>query len=158
MTVPAPAPATPGRMVARALRLHCPVCGSGGIFPRWFHMVDRCPRCDLRFERHEGQWVGSLGMNTIVSFGVLLLVMVVGMLLTYPDIPMWPLTGLSVATALLVPLIAFPWSRTLWMVVDLMMTPVRRDELDPAWAAAAPAPAPTPPGRRPERPGRRPVP
>jgi hypothetical protein len=77
--------------------------------------------------------------------------MVVGMLLTVPDIPMWPLTILSVVIAVVVPLLFFPWSRTTWTAIDLVMTPVRAAELDPAWAPAAAA---TPRPARPQRPGR----
>ena len=143
------APRPPATVLfGRAALRHCPVCGSGGLFARWFHMAERCPRCELRFERHEGQWVGSLGMNTIVSFGVLLVVLVAGFLVTYPDFPVAPLTGVAVAVALVVPMAFFPWSRTLWTAVDLLMTPPQPGEVreEYRWGAAAPA------RRRPHRP------
>lgn len=69
LAVDAPPPTPPiGRMLARGAVTHCPVCGSGGLFRRGVVMVERCPRCRLRFERVEGHWIGAIGMNTIISF------------------------------------------------------------------------------------------
>ena len=70
--------ATPRRMLLRGCVKHCPVCGQGHLFVRYFRMIDRCPRCGLRFERLEGHWTGDLGINTIVSFGTLLITLFVG--------------------------------------------------------------------------------
>ena len=51
-------------------------------------MVERCPKCNLRFERIEGHWVGAVGMNTIFSFTLLFLGLAILFFVTYPDIPM----------------------------------------------------------------------
>ncbi|MDZ7734422.1 MAG: DUF983 domain-containing protein [Acidimicrobiia bacterium] len=76
-----------GTLLVRGFTRRCPVCGSGGLFRRWFRMAERCPRCDLRFEREPGTFVGAVGMNTIVSFVLLFVVLVVSMALTYPRTP-----------------------------------------------------------------------
>ena len=39
-------------------------------------MVEDCPTCGLHFERVEGHWIGAIGINTIVSFGALLITIV----------------------------------------------------------------------------------
>ena len=77
------------RLVAflRGCRKHCAVCNRGRLFTRWFTLAERCPRCNLRFERIEGHWTGDLGINTIVSFGTLLIALVVGFLLSWPSAP-----------------------------------------------------------------------
>ena len=84
-------------------------------------MIERCPRCHLRFERIEGHWTGALGINTIVSFGALLVTLLVGFLLTYPDIPGVALFTAAVAVALVVPIAFFPFSKTIWLAVDLQL-------------------------------------
>ena len=63
----------------------CPACGGRGIFHRWFTMAERCPTCDLLFERVEGHWIGSLGTNTTVTFGLMLIVVLSVSLIAYPD-------------------------------------------------------------------------
>ena len=53
------------RLVYRALRRHCPACGGGNLFRRWFTMADRCPTCGLASDRVAGHWIGAVGINTI---------------------------------------------------------------------------------------------
>ncbi|HEV2766965.1 MAG TPA: DUF983 domain-containing protein [Acidimicrobiales bacterium] len=109
----------------------CPICGRDKLFRRWFTMVDRCPRCGLRFERIEGHWVGALGLNTILSFATLFVVVVAGLVLSAPDFGIAPLLGAAVATAVLVPLAFFPSSKTLWTAIDVLMRPLEPGEADP---------------------------
>lgn len=133
-------PLTVGRTLRRALALQCPVCGGRGLFSRWFSMVEHCPTCGFRFHRVEGHWIGSLGMNTIVSFAALLLSVVIGIALTMPDPPAGTLIAVSVGVAAVVPVLFFPWSRTLWSATDLLMRPLEPDdEVDARYW-----PAPTP--------------
>jgi uncharacterized protein (DUF983 family) len=137
-------PLTVARVMVRAVKLQCPVCGSGGVFNRRLVMTERCRQCGFRFHRVEGHWIGSLGMNTIVSFGVLLVAVVVGIVVTMPDPPTLVLAGLAVGVAVVVPVVFFPWSRTLWSAIDLLMRPLEPDdEVDARWW-----PSPTPRQRR----------
>jgi uncharacterized protein (DUF983 family) len=119
-------------MLGRGLVKHCPVCGQGQLFRRWFRMVERCPRCGLRFQRIEGHWTGDLGINTIVSFGALFVTLIVGIVLTYPDIPGAVLFGAAVGVAVVVPLAFYPFSKTIWVALDLMMRPLEPGELPPS--------------------------
>lgn len=129
---PAPQPSR-AALVGRALRRRCCCCGGRGLFRGWFAMVERCPTCGLASDRDVGHWIGAVGINTIVSFGLLGLVLVVGFVATYPDIAVVPLLVAGVSVAVLTPLLLWPYSRTLWMAIDLMMRPVRPEELDPRW-------------------------
>lgn len=150
---------SPRRMIARGLLRRCAVCGGGHLFRRWFHLVERCPRCDLRFERIEGHWTGDLGINTIVSFGSLLLALVVGFLVTWPDVPGLALFGVALAIAVLVPLAFYPFSKTIWLALDLLMRPLEPGEARPPFgppdradpAGSGPA-EPRRPGSDPGRP------
>lgn len=141
MTEPIPdrmPPLTIGLVLRRGVLLRCPVCGGGGVFTRRLSMVANCPTCGFRFHRVEGHWIGSLGLNTIVSFGALLISVVVGFAVTTPDPPVGVLIGVSLAVALVVPVVFFPWSRTIWSAIDLLMRPLEPDdEVDPVWWPAA---------------------
>ncbi len=115
-------------MFWRAVRRRCPVCGSGSLFGRWVAMVDRCPRCALRFERGEGEFIGAIGLNTIVTFAVILVVTigagfaaargssVVGFLIS------------AVVAAVVVPLGFFPFSKVLWVAFTLTIDPLEEGE------------------------------
>ena len=93
-------------------------------------MSEKCPRCGLVFERIEGHWIGAIGINTIISFVSLLIVLVVGVVATFPDIATVPLMVLAMATAVVVPLLVDPISRTLWTGIDIAMRPLEPFEVD----------------------------
>lgn len=117
------------RLLLRGLVGRCPLCGSGKLFRWWLHMVPDCPRCDLHFERIEGHWIGAIAINTILSFGLMLGVIVATVVATYPDIPAIPLVTAAVAVALVAPLVFQPISRTLWTAIDLAMRPLEPSEI-----------------------------
>jgi uncharacterized protein (DUF983 family) len=116
------------RMAGRACLLRCCVCGSGGLFRRWTKLAERCPRCGFLFERSEGQFIGAVGMNTIVTFGAMLVALVVGFIVTAPDIATIPLVILGVGIALVLPVAFYPFSKTTWTAIDLAMAPLEPGE------------------------------
>lgn len=127
-----PLPLTPTRVVLRGLLRRCPLCGNGDIFTSWYHQRDRCPRCNYPTTRVEDQWIGSLGMNTIVSFFLLLLTIAIGFTVTYPDPPVGVLLAIALTVAVGVPVLFFPISRSLWSAIDLAMRPPDPDDdVDP---------------------------
>lgn len=128
----------PSTMLWRGLFIRCPACGGRHVFRNWFAMVERCPTCTLRFERIEGHWIGSLGLNTTVVFGVMLVVLLGGSIATYPEVPLAPLLGAELSIALLGPLVFFPPSRTLWTAADLLMRPLAPGEIDPRFVVVDP--------------------
>jgi hypothetical protein len=96
-------------------------------------MQERCPTCGLATDRVVGHWIGAVGINTIVSFGALAIVLVTALVVSYPEIQVVPVLSAAIATAVLVPLIFWPLSQTLWTAIDIMMRPVTPDELDPRY-------------------------
>lgn len=128
----------PTVMLVRGLAQRCPACGGGKVFRRWFVMAERCPTCTLRFERVEGHWIGSLGLNTTVVFGVMLLVLLGVTIGGYPDPPIMPMLVAEIAIALLGPLAFFPSSRTMWTAMDLLMRPLAPGEIDPRFVKVDP--------------------
>ena len=95
-------------------------------------MQPSCRRCGLEFERIEGHFIGAVGMNTIMSLGMLLVTLVVSLVVTFPDFPVVPLVVINVAVAALAPILFYPLSRMLWTAVDIAMRPLEPDEVD--WA------------------------
>lgn len=95
-----------------------------------------CHRCGLRFERIEGHWIGAVGINTIVSFGILLGSLMVSLATTIPDVPVVPLVTGHIVLAVVAPVAFFPISRTLWTGIDIAMRPLEPHEVD--WTAIDP--------------------
>lgn len=124
------APPTPGigTMVWRACRLKCCVCGQGRLFQHWTKIVERCPRCGYLFERAEGQYIGAVGMNTVITFGLLLVTLVVGFVTTAPHTPAVTLSLVGLGVAVVFPVIFYPFSKTTWTAIDLAMTPLEPGE------------------------------
>lgn len=130
---PAPkGPAQPafGRMLWRGMRRKCPRCGAGRVFRNWFKMVDRCPRCRLRFERESDFWLGAYVINLAVTEGLLILALLayVFRAISDPETPSTPVIVTALVFAVGAPVAFFPFSRTIWAAIDLAMRPVPPDE------------------------------
>jgi hypothetical protein len=73
-------------------------------------------------------------MNTIVSFGAVLVAVIVAVALTYPDGSTAAGVVFIVAVAVVVPLAFYPVSKTLWSAIDLAMRPLEPDDdVDPRY-------------------------
>ena len=123
----------PWRVLFRGCTKRCPVCGQGHLFETWFRILDRCPRCNLRFERIEGHFSGDIGVNTIVSFGALMIVLMVGFLAFWPTPPIVPIIVLAAVIAGIMPLVFLPFSKTIWLALDLLMRPLEKGEVGPGY-------------------------
>lgn len=104
--------------LARAATLACPRCGSRRLFRRWVIMEEQCPRCDLRFEQNEGYWLGSVAINLGATEGIFLIILVLGMLVAWPDVPWTALLVLGIVVAVILPVLFHPFSRTLWVAAE----------------------------------------
>lgn len=96
-------------------------------------MVERCPRCDLKFERIDGHLAGALGINTVVSIVVLVLVGIAGFVLTFPELPLAPLVSTAIVVSVAFPIFFYPYSKTVWTAIDLRMRPPSNDEVPPGF-------------------------
>lgn len=120
-----------GLMLRRGLVRRCPRCGGGGLFRTWWAMRERCPRCGVRFVREEGYFTGVY----LVNFGVVLavlFVMVMGVALWlggHPDASALPFLVAGTVIAVVVPVVFYPFARTIWAALDLAMTPMELDEI-----------------------------
>jgi uncharacterized protein (DUF983 family) len=131
---------TTTRLLVRGLARKCPVCGQGHLFRRWFAMVERCPRCGLGFERIDGHFTGALGLNTIAGVVAVCLALVIGVAVTLPDIPVATLITVVVTVGVVVPLVCYPFSKTVWTAIDLRMRPLEPGEVLPEYQDLAGSP------------------
>ncbi len=106
-----------GRLFKRALFWRCPQCGSRGIFAHPWSIRDCCPACGYTFTSEEGYFLGAYALNLLVAevFG---LGAVIVFLLRSDLSVMWQQI-IAVTAAILLPILFYPWSRTLWMAIDL---------------------------------------
>ncbi len=115
------------RRLWRGLAGRCPNCGAGGLFHR-LTMADTCPGCGLRFERVEGQWIGAVAINLVVTellFGAVLVGWAVA---AWPDVP-WLWVGVvGPLVSGLFPVLFYNRSKTIWVAIDLAMRPMESRE------------------------------
>lgn len=127
------------KMFRRAIVLKCPQCGSRRTFiRRWLLRYDRCRSCGIEWHREQGFELGPIALNSVITFAMLAIGMVVAFIATSPDFPVTALTVGFALAAMVIPVVAFPFTNTLWMAVDLLAN--RPDETELAQAAAAVAP------------------
>jgi uncharacterized protein (DUF983 family) len=112
-------------MLARGLVRHCPRCGTGHLFEGWFRLSERCPGCNYKFEREEGHWLGAYVVNFGITEGALaiLLVFLIVRLASDEsgDVSVVPWVIAALVLALVVPLIFYPFSKTIWTAIDLII-------------------------------------
>jgi uncharacterized protein (DUF983 family) len=134
-------------MVSRAARLRCPWCDARPTFVKgWFSRHDRCPSCGIGWRREEGFELGAVTVNTIITFGLLTVAMVVGFVLTVPDVPVLPFVLALLAIGAVVPVVVYPFTYTLWLAFDLAVHPPEPAELESAAASVAASLAGSGPG------------
>jgi len=101
------------------------------VIRRWFGVVERCPACDLVFERIEGHEIGYIGLNTMVTFASTFVVLLVGTILMVPNVRPWPLVIAAIIPAAVFPILLLPSCRMAWTGIDLALRPIEPDEIDP---------------------------
>jgi uncharacterized protein (DUF983 family) len=112
------------RLATRGLARRCPRCGARHLFTHWFSMIERCPRCGYLFAREDGFFLGAFVINFVVT--EVALGMVLAVLIALEAGGGAPLGGIIVAAVtvtLVVPLVFYPTSKTLWAAIDLAMHP-----------------------------------
>ncbi|MEJ7902047.1 MAG: DUF983 domain-containing protein [Thermomicrobiales bacterium] len=113
-------------LIGRALRLHCPLCGGGGIWRGWLTIKDACPHCRTRFAREHGYFQGAMAVNLAVAELVTVGTIVALFVFTVFSWIWMELIVLPIAIGL--PLLFWPFARTLWLALDLVLSPDRADD------------------------------
>ncbi|HEU4565727.1 MAG TPA: DUF983 domain-containing protein [Gemmatimonadaceae bacterium] len=119
------------RLFGRALTRRCPQCGSRGLFRSWFRMKEHCPRCGLALERGEGHdyWLGAMMFNLVVSELIFVGMLLVLVIVTWPEVPWGFLQYGGVALMAIAPFVLYPFSKTIWLAWDLAFRPVGREHI-----------------------------
>jgi hypothetical protein len=118
-------------MLARGILRRCARCGRGKLFRRWFRMVDRCPGCGYRFDREEGFFLGAYIVNLAVAEGLLVVLAIIPAIVLFaadPDRSISPLIASGLVAAVVGPLVFYPFSKTIWVAIELMLRPAEAAE------------------------------
>jgi uncharacterized protein (DUF983 family) len=105
----------------RALTLRCPHCGARGVLRHWFAMKEHCPACGHSLAA--GNRVGANLLNLCAAELVLAIVLVVIVSRSWPNPPYNLLQYLAPALMVLMPLLFYPFSKLLFVAIDLAMYP-----------------------------------
>jgi len=114
-------------LLRRGLLLRCPVCGRGKLFSGIFTMNKQCSFCHFTFEREEGYFSSAMAINLVVS--ELLVTAFALPLAANQSIPIALILVIGIPLALLLPLLFFRHSRSLWLTMDHYLHPISREEL-----------------------------
>ncbi len=119
-------------MLVRGARWRCPWCGGRrAFFTGWFAKAPSCRSCGLRWRRGDvGFELGAAAVSAIIVMGPLMLALGVGVALTWPDVAVVPLLAVLGSGAVVLPILLYPVSHTLWQALDLAMRPVSSDDFD----------------------------
>lgn len=117
-----------GVLLWRGITRACAVCGSRGIARNWLVLYEQCPNCEFRFERSPGHFVGAVGMNTIFTFGLMLVTLLASLGIMWPSVAFVPLLIPPLGVALVVPIAFRTTAQTLWVAIDLAMRPLEHGE------------------------------
>ena len=114
-----PRPALP-RMILRGLFRRCPWCGGkGAFFTSWYGKADRCHTCGLGWQRNmEGFELGAQTMAVFITFGSILVWMIISVLTGVPLVPLLVVAGVL---AVVQPILWYPNTYTVWFGVDLFI-------------------------------------
>jgi uncharacterized protein (DUF983 family) len=104
------------------------VCGIGKPFVGWFNMSAACPHCRHRYEREEGYWVSAMIVNTAVTEAVFGVLFVVVLFATLPDVAWVPVLVVGALTNVVVPVLFYPLSKTVWVAIDIYFHPLHPEE------------------------------
>ena len=113
-------------MVARALRLRCPKCGTKWPFVHWLKPAPKCASCDQALERvevGEGHYLGAMVVNFAAMESLLVLLVLAAVLVTWPAPPWNLIIYGGIALAVIAPLAFFPIAKLLWLAIDLYIQP-----------------------------------
>jgi len=71
----------------------------------------------------EGFELGAATVNAMLTFGTLVVVSVISVVSTYPDVAVAPLIISLSAAAIVMPILFYPFTYTIWFAVELLMEP-----------------------------------
>lgn len=113
-----------GTALRRGLTKRCAVCGGGRLFQGWFRMKPTCPTCGTTFEREAGFFSGAVFVNFAFTEVVMFLYLAIAAFVMLPHPRLDVLLIGSAAICVVLPVILYPFSKTTWFAVHLLMEPL----------------------------------
>lgn len=124
-------------MLLRGLTRRCAWCGGrGAFFTSWYGKADRCRSCGLSWERgYEGFELGAATMGVFLTFGSIIVWMIASVVL---GIPLVPLLVVAAMLAVLVPIVGYPLTYSVWFGIDLFIRAPNHEDIvqAEAWQAS----------------------
>jgi len=111
-------PTSRATFIWRGITHACPRCGNRKTHTKYFSIKKNCEECGLKFEKEHGYWTGALAINFIITGGLIALGLLIGLVSTAPDIPVIPLMAILLPIAIIVPIVSYPFTHTVWMAID----------------------------------------
>lgn len=108
----------------RGITKRCAVCGGGRLFDGWFRMKPACPRCGTTFEREAGFFSGGVFVNFAFTEVVMFLYLAIATVVMLPHPEVEALVVGSVAICVVLPIALYPFSKTTWFAIHLLMEPI----------------------------------
>jgi hypothetical protein len=94
-------------------------------------MKKTCPVCQLILDRGEPDYfLGGYTVNFVAAELIIVLGGALSILLTWPDVPWTLITWALVVLMILAPIVFYPFAKTLWLGLDLVIRPLRLGDLD----------------------------
>ena len=84
-------------------------------------MVERCPRCSFRLDQGDGAFLGAMALNYGVAGVLFIAILIIWVAATAPNVPVLPLLLVSLGVTGAAILFFFPFSKTVWAAIDLML-------------------------------------
>jgi uncharacterized protein (DUF983 family) len=120
----------------RALRLRCPNCGAAPVMTAlrswrdWGTVRSRCAACNFRFERSDDHYFsGAMITNLFLSELLFAIGFCTTVVLLWPNVPWDTLTWVAAVGMLLAPAVLYPFSKVLWLTIDVLVRPTMPEEL-----------------------------
>jgi hypothetical protein len=89
-----------------------------------------CPTCHLLLDRGEHDYfLGGYTINFVAAELLIVLGGALSIVITWPDVPWTVITWSLVAAMVLAPVAFYPFAKTLWLAVDLILRPLTLKDL-----------------------------
>jgi hypothetical protein len=118
-------------LLRRGALLRCGWCAAPrGILRGWFRHRDHCRRCGMSVERgQEGFSLGAATVNVTVTFLALIVAGAAATIVMYPDLAVVPLLVTLGIVAVVLPIVLYPFSYTIWFAIELAMEKPSEQEI-----------------------------
>ena len=105
-------------------RQRCPQCQRGRLFPTWyaFRLNERCPVCNLRFDRGNGYFIGATALNLLIAEFIATALWLP--LAVDQTVPLWIAYSVGVGASIGLPVLGWRPARSFWLAIDRFLNPV----------------------------------